>query len=129
MKAGLLLAILSFGSVVRADGSESPLIAAAATGDVIRLKALLAQGADANVKDKDGATPLHWAAATGHKEIVEVLLPKDRSEWPPEVLLTGKTSFPAAVDGKQVETAELPVGTKLRVIGVQGEQIKVAFQG
>ena len=35
---------------------------------------LLASKADVNAKDKDGLTPLHWAAFKGHKDVAEVLL-------------------------------------------------------
>ena len=41
---------------------------------VTRVKVLLDNGADKDVKDKDGATLLHWAAVEGHTEIVELLL-------------------------------------------------------
>ena len=37
---------------------------------------LIANGANANAKDEDGATPLHLAADTGHKDIVELLISK-----------------------------------------------------
>ena len=35
---------------------------------------LLANKADVNAKDKDGATPLFWAAKKGHKDVAELLL-------------------------------------------------------
>ena len=35
---------------------------------------LLANKADVNAKDKDGATPLLWAAKDGHKDVAELLL-------------------------------------------------------
>ena len=35
---------------------------------------LIANGADVNVKNDFGPTPLHWAADEGHKEIVELLI-------------------------------------------------------
>ncbi len=74
-KVGLILATLLAGSVARADDSESPLMAAAATGDVARVKALLSQGADVSATDeKFGSSALGWAALEGHKEIVELLL-------------------------------------------------------
>jgi ankyrin repeat protein len=38
---------------------------------------LIAKGADVNVKDDDGSTPLHKAAGLGRKEIVELLIAED----------------------------------------------------
>jgi len=74
VKTGLLLLTFLTSPLIHGDASESPLIAAATTGDVIRVKALLADKSDVDIRDKDGWTPLHLAVANGHKEIVEVLL-------------------------------------------------------
>jgi ankyrin repeat protein len=35
---------------------------------------LLAKGAEVNLGDKDGNTPLHWAAARGQVEMTELLI-------------------------------------------------------
>jgi ankyrin repeat protein len=35
---------------------------------------LLEKGAAVNPSDKDGNTPLHWAAAQGHVEMTELLI-------------------------------------------------------
>ena len=40
------------------------------------LTALIANGAEVNAKDKDGWTPLMYAAANGHLEIVDFLISK-----------------------------------------------------
>ena len=37
-------------------------------------KILIAQGADINSQDKNGTTPLHWAATVGNTKIVELLI-------------------------------------------------------
>lgn len=79
-----------------------PLHVAAATGNVLILKLLLAYGADANaaraktrqvVPGTEGSTPLHFAAANGHTQIVRLLLdngakpaPYDRDVNTPEAL-------------------------------------------
>ena len=43
----------------------APLHDAAIRGDAAQIKALLAGGADANVRDKIGKAPLDWAAFRG----------------------------------------------------------------
>jgi ankyrin repeat protein len=40
--------------------------------DIEAVKQHLAAGTDANAKDEDGVTPLHYAAIAGQKEYVEV---------------------------------------------------------
>ena len=45
-------------------------------GNVEAIKQQLAAGADVNVKDKSGSTPLHLAAEFGHKEVAELLITK-----------------------------------------------------
>ncbi len=50
------------------------LLEAAARGDLTGVKNLLDQGADINVKNKDGITALMLASADGYKDIVELLL-------------------------------------------------------
>ena len=49
---------------------------AATDGNIKAVKQHLAAGADTNVRDGQGMTPLHWAAQYGHKEIVELLIAK-----------------------------------------------------
>lgn len=41
-------------------------------GNIEAVKVLLE--ADVNAKDKEGYTPLHWAAALGHVEAIKVLV-------------------------------------------------------
>ncbi len=43
-------------------------------GNIEAVKQFLADGADVNVKDKGGFTPLQWATIEGHKEIAELLI-------------------------------------------------------
>jgi len=43
-------------------------------GHVAIVHAFLAKGADANFVDKNGGSPLHWAAARGLTDIAELLL-------------------------------------------------------
>ncbi len=56
--------------VLAADG----VIAAARAGDVAAVRALLADGADVDARQGDGATALHWAAHRSDLPLAEVLL-------------------------------------------------------
>ena len=56
------------------DGKHGTIHSAVGGGDVEAVKEFLAAGADVNVKDKRGFTPLHWASISGHKEAVELLI-------------------------------------------------------
>ncbi|CAM9960121.1 unnamed protein product, partial [Discosporangium mesarthrocarpum] len=52
----------------------TPLHWAAQKGHTAIVRALMAMGANANVRDKWRRTPLHRAAKEGHAEVVGVLL-------------------------------------------------------
>jgi ankyrin repeat protein len=56
-------------------GAFEHLIEAAKQGDVERAKGILeSEPSLANLKDQTGATPLHYAALHGHREIVRLLV-------------------------------------------------------
>jgi len=57
-----------------ADAGPVGVWAAAKAGDLAKLKAGLANGADANGHDPMGITPLSWAAMTGQTEAVQLLI-------------------------------------------------------
>ena len=50
------------------------LYQAAGTGDIKQLQSLISSGADVNVKNEYGYTPLHRAAEHGYKAVVELLI-------------------------------------------------------
>lgn len=54
--------------------AESPLHAAAWTGDIKRVKRLIADGADVNWRDSSGETAIFGAASWGHAATVRYLL-------------------------------------------------------
>lgn len=53
---------------------ESNLIEVSRIGDYLAVDRYLHEGADVNCRDKDGLTPLIWAAIQGHEEVVRLLL-------------------------------------------------------
>ena len=59
---------------------------------------------DVNAKNDRGRTPLHNAAASGHKEIVEVLVTKGADV---NANIGGWTPLHLAVDEGHTETADL----------------------
>lgn len=59
---------------VTRNGALTPLLVAASNGSAGVVKALLAAGANPNVRSTDGATPLMTAAASGSVEAVKLLL-------------------------------------------------------
>jgi ankyrin repeat protein len=54
--------------------NNEQLIESVKKGDKQRVKELLDQGINSNVEDKNGQSPLHWAASNGTKEITQILI-------------------------------------------------------
>lgn len=54
--------------------TNSDLVAAAANGQTAQVITLLGKGADINVRDAGGYTPLIWAALKGHDQVIGELL-------------------------------------------------------
>ena len=53
-----------------------PIHEAAKEGDLAKVKSLIAEGSDVNVRDENGFTPLHFAAYRGYKDVAELLILK-----------------------------------------------------
>jgi ankyrin repeat protein len=85
------------------------IIKAAKSGDVLRIKELLATDAELiNARDKDGSTPLHCATWKGQQEVVALLLEQgadvnahnSNEHW-------GTTPLHAAAHANQAAIAQL----------------------
>jgi len=73
---GILLTVRA-GTPAADQSEEETLMSiheAAADGDLERVKALIAAGADINAKDQEGYMPLHAAAQSGHTAVAKFLV-------------------------------------------------------
>ena len=69
------LALSCLAACGRKDVGGGDIHNAAKAGDLEKVKALLKDHPDLVFnKDNDGRSPLHWAANSGHKDVVELLL-------------------------------------------------------
>ncbi len=75
VRAASIAALLALGaSALDAQAPSAPLADAARRGDVARVSALLAEGAQVNQTLGDGTTALHWASRQGNVDLVTRLL-------------------------------------------------------
>ena len=83
MFQSVVLVGLLFGQATatpaRAPAADASLIESAKLGDLARAKELLSKGAAVDAADRRGMTPLMWAAAGGHTELVRQLLERAAS--------------------------------------------------
>ena len=70
----LALMMLCLAVPAGLDAAGVPLADAAARGDLVAVRALLAKGADVNATQVDGTTALHTAVVNDHLEIADALL-------------------------------------------------------
>lgn len=102
----LLVAMLPL--VALAGEKASPhrnLIDAAGRGDLARVKALLAEGADVNARDEMGVTPLMQASLAGNTDVVRFLLDKGADLNRQNKI--GMTALTAAASGGKFEIVKL----------------------
>lgn len=67
------------------DASESALILAFRTGHAGFAKLLIQKGADVNCRDSKRMTPLHYAAAGGDKELVQLIVSRKAKLLAPDI--------------------------------------------
>ena len=75
--------------------------------DISRLRALIDAGADVNVRNKHGLTPLFMAARNGHIDVVELLV-----DAKVDINAAGITPQPMAPQHNNSENSKLPLETK-----------------
>jgi uncharacterized protein len=66
--------VVIVGGAIAGASGEQPLVQAAKRNDAAQVRMLLRQGANANAKEGDGATALHWAAYHGNSAIADQLI-------------------------------------------------------
>ena len=109
---GMNLVVLHVGAVpvvqtLAEIGAAEALMEAARYGETEELLALLADGSvtvDVNASDDRGTTPLHYASANGHAEIVAALLERGATHG---VNGSGNTPFHWAVQQQQIAVVKL----------------------
>lgn len=70
----VVLVASTAGGYAQYAWSASTIAAAARTGDLVQSRALIDAGADVNLAEPDGTTPLLWAAYNSSMELVRLLL-------------------------------------------------------
>jgi len=72
----LVLVLTPSPEIATAGDKNRDLTQASMNGDVEKVISLLGSGADINVKDQRGWTPLLWAVSRGQMDLVKLLLDK-----------------------------------------------------
>ena len=80
------------------------LIQHAGKGELQKVKSLIAAGTDVNARDKDGNTPLHYAAKYGNAKVVNALIAAGAHVDARDH--QGNTPLAVAVDGRRVEAIQ-----------------------
>lgn len=107
LRSVLVLVVMAFS--IQAASPNEELWAAAKKGDAAAVKALLANGADANAKTAYGVTALLHAAGQGHVEVVKVLL-EHKADANIKDTFYGQTPLTAAVGKGSWEIVRLLIG-------------------
>ena len=114
---------LASGADVNAHGGvEFPINRATQFGHKAIIELLISKGADVNVEDPQGYTPLHRVAFDGHKKMAELLIANGadvnvRNGWKAAPL-------DEAIAGSQIDK---PIADLLRKHGAKtGEELKAA---
>jgi len=99
--------------------SDSQLIDAVKTGQLVKVEEALNAGADIHQQDEQGWMPLNWAAGKGSVEIVSLLLNRGA-----DVFRTGRdqrTPYKIAVAAKHTDVARLLEKAEQAANGASGD--------
>jgi len=104
----LLLTTIAAVLVVGCGNPEADraLLDAAEKGNIKAVKQHLAGGADVDAKNRDGVTPLHYAAWDAHKEIAELLI-ANGADVNAKADEFSYTPLDSAIANERTETADL----------------------
>jgi ankyrin repeat protein len=98
-------ALLALPLLASADGEHSALADAAMNRDAATVRALLAQGADANAPGAYGTPPLHWAVRVEDRALAGLLL--DAGADPNARTAQGVAPLHLAIANRDLATVEL----------------------
>ena len=101
----------------------------AADGNIEAVKQAIADGADVNVKDQNGRTPLQLAALRGHKEVAELLIAKGADVNAQHDKISGQTPLHYAAYYGLKEMVELLIAKGADVNAKQEELIEMVDTG
>jgi uncharacterized protein len=125
----LVLAVLAAtpGCMAHVAPDSHPLIEAAKAGDAAECERLLDQGVDHSVQDRNGRTPLMWAAWDGHRDAVDVLIRRGADVHARDD--DGYTAFLIAVCSPDLSTVRslLLAGSDLEAVAGEGRWTPLLF--
>jgi formylglycine-generating enzyme required for sulfatase activity len=93
--------------------TNDDLLSAAGSGDVKELSRQLSLGAYVNARNNDDVTPLHFAALSGHKDVVELLISKGADVKAREKHGSTPLYFAAVMGHKDVAELLIDKGAKV----------------
>jgi ankyrin repeat protein len=126
--AAVVVLLVSQASATAQTQHDIDLLDAAKLGELARTRELLSMGAAVNAEDARGYTPLMWASAGGHAELVGYLL--ERGAAPDKRAADGATALmvAAANGSKDVVRILLSRGVNVAALkgGVTAHQLAIA---
>jgi ankyrin repeat protein len=117
-RLALLVLLASQASAIAQTKPDIDLIDAAKLGELARTKELLSRGAGLNAMDARGYTPLMWASAGGHTELVRHLL--ESGAAPDRRAADGTTALMLAAANGSTEVVRVLLSRGVNVAALKG---------